>query len=377
MLSISNITAKMASSYYEKDGYYARDMKDGDIWQGRLCKQLGLPLSSLEPKQFNALVLENPKRAGFDLTFSAPKSVSVAMIMNEELKKDMLACHNDAVKKILDQIESTEIATRVTKDGITKTVKTNNMACGKFNHYVSRNSDMQLHTHAVILNKTEYNGKIYAISNEGVYQNKILYGQLYRNELAKNLQKLGYSLEITDNEKGFFEIKGVEKEMLEQFSSRRQEIVEQLKIWNLDGAVNASKATLLTRKAKEHRNLGELSQSWRENILEAGGIQIEKNDMPIKITKEERQDAFDKAIRRLSEHEYAFTKNELERAVLAEGCIAGMTRENFEKHLEKSYLICLGKPTIGGNDIYYTSPENQATELKIKQNIVEGQNNVM
>ena len=91
MLSISNVTAKMASSYYEKDGYYARDMDDGDKWQGRLCKQLALPVQSLDPNQFNQLVLENPKRAGFDLTFSAPKSVSVAMVMNEDMKKDMLA----------------------------------------------------------------------------------------------------------------------------------------------------------------------------------------------------------------------------------------------------------------------------------------------
>lgn len=373
MLSISNVTAKMASSYYEKDGYYARDMQDGDRWQGRLCKQLALPIHSLEPEQFNELVLQNPKRAGFDLTFSAPKSVSVAMVMNEEMKKDMLTCHNKAVEKILHEIEANEIAARITKNSITETIQTGNMACGKFNHYVSRNSDMQLHTHAVILNKTMYNEKIYAVSNESIYQNKILYGQLYRNQLAKNLQKKGYSLEITDHEKGFFEIKGVEQEMLERFSTRRQEILQQLKSWNVGDAVNASRAALLSRKAKEHRNLGELTESWRESILQAGGIQVEKVNEPIKVVKEDKRNAFDQAVNRLSEHQYAFSKRELERAVLAEGCIAGMERIDFETQLNKSYLICLGKPISNGEDIYYTSPENQAAELQITQNIVQSQ----
>lgn len=376
MLSISNVTAKMASSYYEKDGYYARDMQDGDRWQGRLCKQLALPIHSLEPKQFNELVLQNPKRAGFDLAFSAPKSVSVAMVMNEEMKKDMLTCHNKAVEKILHEIEVNEIAARITKNGITETIQTGNMACGKFNHYVSRNSDMQLHTHAVILNKTMYNEKIYAVSNESIYQNKILYGQLYRNELAKNLQKKGYPLELTDHEKGFFELKGVEPEMLDRFSTRRQEILQQLKVWNVDDAVNASKAALLSRRAKEHRDLGVLTESWRESILKAGGTQLEKVNEPIKIRKEDKLNAFDQAVARLSEHEYAFSKRDLERAVLAEGCISGMTRVDFEKQLDKSYLICLGKPITHGEDIYYTSPGNQAAELQITQNIIQSQGTV-
>ncbi|MGL5255409.1 MAG: MobF family relaxase, partial [Proteocatella sp.] len=371
MLSISNVTAKMASSYYEKDGYYARDMDDGDKWQGRLCKQLALPVQSLDPNQFNQLVLENSQRAGFDLTFSAPKSVSVAMVINEEMKKDMLACHNEAVEKILQDIEANEIATRVTKNGVTETVQTGNMACGKFNHYVSRNSDMQLHTHAVILNKTMYDGKMYAISNESIYKNKILYGQLYRNELAKNLQKKGYILELTDHEKGFFEIAGVDPEVLERFSTRRQEILQQLKSWSADDAVNASKAALMTRKAKEHRDLGELTKSWRESVLEAGEIQIEKENESVKIRKEDKLNAFDQAVIRLSEHEYAFSKRDLERAVLAEGCISGMNRADFEKQLDRSYLIYLGKPITEGEDVYYTSPENQATELKIMQNVVE------
>ena len=282
-----------------------------------------------------------------------------------------MLCHNEAVEKILQDIEANEIATRVTKNGVTETVQTGNMACGKFNHYVSRNSDMQLHTHAVILNKTMYDGKMYAISNESIYKNKILYGQLYRNELAKNLQKKGYVLELTDHEKGFFEIAGVDPEVLERFSTRRQEILQQLKSWSADDAVNASKAALMTRKAKEHRDLGELTKSWRESVLEAGGIQIEKEKEFVKIRKEDKLNAFDQAVARLSEYEYAFSKRDLERAVLAEGCISGMNRADFEKQLDRSYLIYLGKPITQGEDVYYTSPENQATELKITQNVVE------
>lgn len=369
MLSISNVTARMAGSYYQKDDYYLRDQSQNDRWQGKLCKRLTLEDGqAIETEQFKNLLTSNPKRAGYDLTFSSPKSVSVAASLDDEVRRDMLDCHTAAVTKVLRQIEHDEIAARVTTDGVTERVVTGNMVCARFQHYVSRNSDPQLHDHCVILNRTEHNGKLYAISNESLYENKILYGQLYRNELARGLQAKGYAVELTDPEKGFFELAGVEQETLKAFSTRRQEILEKLKQWQASDAASASKATLSTRKAKEHRDLNELRRSWRETAAEIGGVNVEKSAQPISRDQAaEQAAALDRAVERLAEKQFAFSERELERATLAEGCTTGMTREDFRRVVSKSGIIRLGNAKDGGDMFYYTTKVNQAVETEIER----------
>lgn len=210
MLSLANVKTVQAANYYAKDDYYSRSSSEGDAWQGRLWKQFGKS-KALHPEAFQKALksMPNPERAAIDLTFSAPKSVSIAMILSDTAKADMLAAHHQAVKDTLAEIEQSEIEARVTQNGVTERVRTGNMAAAKFHHFVSRNQDMQLHTHCVILNRTECNGKFYAISNENLYKNHILYGKLYRNRLARNLQNLGYWCRFTDTEKGFFELENV------------------------------------------------------------------------------------------------------------------------------------------------------------------------
>ncbi|MBP2631449.1 MAG: TrwC relaxase [Firmicutes bacterium] len=355
-----------AANYYEKDDYYTRSSDNADTWQGKLSQCYG-QRSQLTAGEFNAALksMPNPERAAIDLTFSAPKSVSVAMVLDETKKADMIAAHNKAVTDTLDEIEKNEIETRITKNGITERVKTGNMAAAKFNHYVSRNQDMQLHTHAVILNRTEYNGKLYAISNENLYENHILYGQLYRNRLAANLQDMGYKCNLTDNQKGFFELEGIDEATLQHFSSRRAEILEKLKEWNIDSAGAADRATLLTRSAKVNKDLKLLEQSWREQLKDEN-IQLQKSKVNIKSSA--KTEAFDRAVARLSEKQFAFTAKELERAALAEGCTTGMDRENFQTILKKSKIVRL--ESLGEDQtIYYTTKENIQIEQEISKNI--------
>ncbi|MBP2643474.1 MAG: TrwC relaxase [Firmicutes bacterium] len=375
MLSISNVTARMAGNYYIKDDYYIRDQSQYDHWQGKLCKRVALKEGDpIEAKKFQELLGNNPKRAGFDLTFSAPKSVSVAAAASDNVRQDMIAAHNAAVEKVLRQIEENEIVARVTHNGVTGTVKTGNMVCARFRHYVSRRSDPQLHDHCVVMNQTYYNKKIYAITNDYIYQNKIIYGQLYRNELAVNLQAKGYSVELTDSERGFFELSGMDKEILETFSNRRQEILEKLKTWNATDARSASKATLVTRHAKEHRDLGELQKSWRETILEIGDVKIEKSVKSLELNSADKINAFEQAVERLSDKQFAFTEWDLERAVLAEGCISGVNREDFRQILEKSDIVRLGSIQKGGGMVYYTTIANQAVESQIERITLEFRN---
>jgi conjugative relaxase-like TrwC/TraI family protein len=366
MLSISNVKAVQAASYYDKDGYYARMEDNNDRWLGSLQKELNLP-DSVSKDDFNALINEHRERAGFDLCFSAPKSVSIAMSLSDEARRDMMEAHNTAVKTVLETIEQREIGTRVTQNKVTEHVKTGNMIAGCFNHYVSRNSDPQLHTHAVIINKTRYADKWYAIDNPDLYKNKILYGQLYRNHLAHELLQKGYGVTVTDTEKGFFELSGMSQEAIDHFSTRRQEILEKLKSWGMDTVEAASRAALMTRQAKQHKSMDMLLDSWKETLNEIGGISLKKKSDLSMPAAEHKEANFYTGVEQLAGKKFAFTERELKRAVLAAGVGSGMNEADYERifaSMKQKGLCELGVPQ-GETESYYTTMKNLDTETQI------------
>ena len=156
MLSIGKCSKAMAASYYEEErGYYDAE-NEADLWQGQLCGRLGIAEGSeVKPEDFEAL-LDGHDRAGFDLCFSADKSISIAAEMDEAARADMLDAHRRAVEDTLKIIES-EAGTRVRGiDGNHEQtfVRTGNLAIAKVEHETSRAQDMDLHTHCVVMNQT-------------------------------------------------------------------------------------------------------------------------------------------------------------------------------------------------------------------------------
>jgi len=115
-------------------------------------------------------------------------SCSITMHLNNNHYKNIVQAHEEAVGSTLAFIESNYINYRKTENYITQTHKSDNMLAARINHLVSRNQDPQLHTHAIIINKTRcHDSKFRAISNELIYKNKIFLGVMYRSELCKNL----------------------------------------------------------------------------------------------------------------------------------------------------------------------------------------------
>lgn len=278
MLTVNNLSKGKASDYFKKDDYYTRD--ENGIWQGDMKEVLGLT-DQVTKADFDQLLDEqDPRRVGIDLTFKAPKSVSIASFLNDDLQKDMFAAHNQAVEDTLLMIEKNEIYTRETERNNTKRIKTGMMLCGKFNHFVSRDQDPLIHTHCVIINKTlRPDGKLRAVDNDHLYKYQMLYGYVYQTNLANNLQKMGYEINF-DSQKNLFELAGVNREQIEFFSKRRHEILEWLKKKGLEyNQKNASKAAEKTRKAKENKDFNLLVESWREQAKEQGfNINIVKHD---------------------------------------------------------------------------------------------------
>jgi conjugative relaxase-like TrwC/TraI family protein len=376
MLSLTNISTAQASTYYEKDDYYTRS---GGMWQGKLTGVKGFA-PEVQKADFDAMVKKHElfdykdgcraKRAGFDLCFSIPKSVSLAMC-DATMRTEIIAAHRQAVAAAMEMIEANCIYARVTDKGQTTKEKTGNMLCGKFDHFVSRNQDPQLHTHCVIFNETLCaDGQYRAIDNKMLYLDKMLYGQIYRNELAHNLLEKGYGIEVSNQGQGFFELAGVAREQIEAFSSRRLEIMAELEKRGLSSARDAERAALLTRQAKEERDLNKLFESWRESIFQEK-IKIEKPTLQtdhqlmgeLALTRTEKQ---------IADTTFAFQKKEFIMAALRNGLAHGVTVKEAERYFESQKdqeIFYLGR--YKGRE-YYCTKTGYEIEQDIIRNVATG-----
>ena len=294
--SIGAVAApSQGASYYERDGYYAKDDPEhsaASAWAGRGAEELGLE-GPVHPDTFRAVLEgrvpdgsdtrlgrggkdgEITHRPGRDLTLSAPKSVSLAALVGGDGR--VTDAHDRAVARTLDWFERNVAETRM-KDGETgRMVRTGGQktVIATFRHDTSRNLDPALHTHAVIANMVRgEDGKWRSMANERLYDSKMLLGALYRSELAAGLARLGYGIEKTHAD-GRFEIAGVSREVVEAFSTRRQEIeaavAERGGGDTADNQRLAQRAALMTRAAKRDVDREALRESW-ERQAEALGF---------------------------------------------------------------------------------------------------------
>ena len=293
-------SAAQGVSYYERDGYYARDdaaHRDASAWAGKGAEALGLR-GPVEPDMFRD-ILEGAvpdgsgrrlgrrekdgtvrHRPGRDLTFSAPKSVSLVAMLGGDAA--VVAAHDAAVKRTLAWLEATTIQTRMRdpETGILVRAGGQKMVAATFRHEVSRNLDPQLHTHAVIANMvhgddggTPRSGKWRTMANESLYTRKMLTGMVYRSELARELAVLGYGIEKTHAD-GRFEIAGVGRPAIEAFSTRRTEIEAAMAAGGLGSPASrphlAARAALVTRAHKREVDRDALGAMWREQAASLG-----------------------------------------------------------------------------------------------------------
>lgn len=226
MMSGRAINYEQASTYYEHStDYYTGHQCHYDKWHGKLAKRLKLTgeLNKGEFETFckNIAEEERRKRIGFDATFSAPKSVSLALAESDERREELIKIHQTAVERVLAEIEKSHLRTR--SNG--KKLSARNMACGEFVHFLNRNNELDLHSHCVILNQTDTDGKILALDFDKLLDHQKMLGLMYRQELAHELLAAGYELEITNSREGYFELKGFDRETVMAHSTRRQEIL--------------------------------------------------------------------------------------------------------------------------------------------------------
>ncbi len=298
MLSTCVVKNVGQASHYFSDGdnYYTKDEGvEQSEWYGKGAKNQNLDgkinkdtferlLHGITPdgETLGKVIDDKIKhRAGWDLTLSAPKSVSLMALIAGD--KRLVEAHRDAVKTTLDQIERSCAQARIKKNGSMSFERTNNITAALYHHDLSRAKDPQLHTHSVVMNMTQRNdGKWRSLASsmgsygeaakgevngfiERVRNNNRYYSKIYAAELAIRVKELGYEIN-TNNTAGVFEIEGISREVIETFSKRRLEIESELENKGMSGGKAASYATLSTREKKEVVNREEIHQKWNEEI---------------------------------------------------------------------------------------------------------------
>ncbi len=388
------------ASYYERDGYYARDdaaHRAASTWIGGGAKALGLT-DPVGPEVFRA-VLEGEvpdgsgrrlgrldkdgnriHRPGRDLTFSAPKSVSLAALVGGDAR--VVEAHDRAVARALGWVERNAAETRIHDRETGRPVRTGGQktvtAC--FRHDTSRNLDPQLHTHAAIANMVQGgDGKWRTMSNEKLYTSKMLIGALYRSELARELGRLGYDIEKTHAD-GRFEIAGVPRRTVEAFSTRRQAIEAAMAERGADGTAAdprlAERAALMTRAAKRDVDREALGAVWQKQALglgfdaralvsDARSRVAEKDvahepgqlDLPLsgngRDAPDPAREAVDWAVAHLAEREAVFSRTDLLAAAIARhpGAVAVGEAERAVTGLEREGALHAANLPVPGESL--------------------------
>lgn len=282
MLNISKpLSASQAQTYHAKEFTAAEQnyWKQGDTiqgeWHGKLASEFGLSgavgaeefarlSEGQHPETGKQLVshrvvheyrnaqgeMVSPveHRAGWDATFSAPKSISLTALVGGDDR--VREAHREAVNVALNELEK---YTQARIGGNNPAETTGKFAAAKFEHDTARPVDgyaaPQLHTHVVIFNMTERdNGKIRALQPHSLFESQQFATAVYQSHLTYKLRELGYEIEA--GKSGAPDVKGYTAAYLEASSPRRQQIEEALARSGFNGPEAAQIAAHNTRDKK-------------------------------------------------------------------------------------------------------------------------------
>ena len=220
--------------YLRQADYYSQGMKVDGRCFGQLCEAVGLIENATITDEAFERVASNHhatsgeqltermaagRRAGYDATFNAPKSVSIQAFIGGDTR--LVAAHEVAVAQALRELET--LACHQDGRGINKRyVASGAIAAAIFRHGESRALDPHLHSHAFVFNVVRGNSssRLLALESSNIFERARYLTEVYRNALAREVQKLGYAIERREHG---FELAEISSDLLERFSKRAKE----------------------------------------------------------------------------------------------------------------------------------------------------------
>jgi conjugative relaxase-like TrwC/TraI family protein len=327
---------------------------------------------------------------GYDMTFSAPKSVSVLWALcDEELRGKIEAAQAEAVKAAVRILEGNAAHSRRGRNGLQSEAV--NLSVAAFQHGEARPTehsdgrvfaDPQLHTHAVILNLARRaDGTVGTLDGRRLFTWKMAAGAAYHLALASGLQRLGLGIgDIGRN--GMFEIAGVDAKLAEYFSARRAEVEATLDEAGLTSAAAPALAGAITKASRETKQTPtdvDRFRCWREIADERGleAVRLIEHAFPrrTRIADLEDEAVDEQAILdrlrmvpdQLTQSESVFERRQLTAAVasalVGSGVSVERAAQEVEALIEDGSVVALGADAIG--EMRYSTPEMIRIEREI------------
>ena len=404
MLSIGAMKGGQQTYYLElaREDYYLNGGEPPGLWHGRGAQELGLSgvvegealirlFAGFHPHDDRSLIQqqkyqEREHRPGWDLTFSAPKSVSVLWSQADyDARQAIQNAHLKAVQAALDYLEGEVAITRRGRGGHERLGA--RLVIATFEHHTSRAQDPQLHTHALVLNVcTDERGGSGTVESRPLYQAKMTAGAVYRAELSAQLEQgLGLTSQRHAN---LFEIEGVPKALITEFSKRRAAIEKVLAEKGYSTAAAASMAALSTRENKGHIAQEELLARWQEIGAQHGWSREEAKELlaaaqaPVRNEAAEMKEALRIAGERATQGQSTFSGREFT-CYLAEECQgrglgAEQLRAAKESYLAQSAeIVRLGRQGSQGKEgreMLYTTRDMMDEEKALLQGVDRSKN---
>ena len=242
--------------------------------------------------------------AGFDLTFSAPKSVSVAWALADGGTQAVIyAAHQQALAYVLRYAEQCVFTSRSGKNGVVQ-AENRGVVGAAFDHWDSRAGDPQLHTHVVVMNRAQsHDGAWRTLDSRGMFRATVGLSEMYNGVLSDFLtQALGWGWESSRRLHSHvpkYEVVGVPQELQKAFSTRSASI-EVATNELIPGFVAShgrspnsremlrlrQRATLQTRPDKHVHSLAEQVEGWRKRAR----VLLNTDPVPWVATLRDRND---------------------------------------------------------------------------------------
>lgn len=290
MLNIGKLGASGADYYVDsvaadEHDYYTGSGEAPGYWLGGAAADLGLSgvvdaadlarlLAAVDPSSGEALRSGRggPTVPGFDLTFRAPKSVSLLWgLADPDLARQVRDAHDAAVAQALGYLQ-TQCSWSRRGAGGAQRVRARELVAAAFRHRSSRADDPLLHTHVVVANtvQTIDDGRWRTLDAARLYTNAKTGGYLYQAALRDELtRRLGVAWGPVVN--GAADLDGVDRTLIEAFSQRRAEILDLLAERGETSPRAAQAATLHSRRAKPSGvDYACLHRRWRERAAALG-----------------------------------------------------------------------------------------------------------
>ncbi len=306
------------------------------------------------------------RRAGFDLTFSAEKSVSVAWALMPALRDGIERAHRAAVSGALDYLERE--ATRTRRGAQGDRSERAELMVAVFEHGSARAvegslPDPHLHSHCLTINTcVGTDGRTATLDGRTLLQHKMAAGVLYRARLHLELRRLG--LEVARDGR-WCRLGAVPEEVREEFSKRRGAIETFLQELGVSSAKASASAALSTRSNKAEMHRDALFPLWEDRGRKLGFISPERKVLSLESRESLLRGALPYVLEQLTEHKSYFSKQELTKrlaeAVEEHGAIASEVTRFVDAILPS--LVPVGLHREGE---LYTTREMLALELSLQ-----------